>query len=354
MITITRKVQIYIDGNNVKEDYERWRRYSRICDKAANMICTSQYIQENVKDLFFFEDGTKKKLADIKKDADGILSTSAPNTTYQLLSKHFKGDCPMAMLSALNLSIVKTYKKEALEVKKGKRSLRSYRQGVPMPVPSRNCINWVKGEDGNYSFTAFDTSFKTFFGRDLSGNELIFDNVFNGSYKLCDSSVIFDGRKMFGLFVFQFEQQKVKLDDRKEYKVILSNEVPVKVEYRKNIFTIGTKDEYSHRVEQIRRARYAASINARYRKGGKGRKKKMQSLDRYSEMERNYVRTKVHQYTYQIVSMAVKNKVGKVIIDSAEADNMIPQFLFNEVLLYKCKKFGIELINQSKEVAEVD
>lgn len=344
MITITRKVQIRIDSENKKEDYQRWRMYSRICQKAANMITTSHFVQENIKDLFFFEDGTKKKLGDIKKDKDGILNMSAANTTYQLLSKLFKGDCPMGMLSGLNQVIVQSYKKEAIDVKNGKKSLRSYRSEIPMPVRKADISNWVKEEDGNYSFHVYGTQFYTNFGKDLSGNELIVDGSMKGDYKLCDSSIKFDGKKMFALLVFQIPEQKTKLNPNKEYIVKLGAEMPVIIQSNKTEFSIGTKEEYLHRVSRIRQMRYNASINARYSSGGKGRKTKLAVLDRYSKMEANYVTTKIHQYTYQIVEWAVKNKIGKITIKEAEENNMIPQFKFNEILKYKCKKFGIEFI----------
>ena len=245
MPTITRRVKIDFNVENkeqLKDCYKKIFSWQKIVHKAANYIATQFYIQDQIKDLFYLTDEIKIKLANIQKDPEGIFTTSRDNTTYQLLSKKFKGECPMGMLSGLNTIIAKTYKKESSEIWKGEKSLRTYRDTVPMPIRSADTSNWKKQEDGNYTFFVYGTSFKTYFGRDLSGNELMFDRAISGDYKLCDSSIqlikdsITKKWKMFYLAVFSFEKQEIKLDKNKVANCFLHIDYPIIIKEKKDDF----------------------------------------------------------------------------------------------------------------------
>ena len=253
MNVITRKIQIFLnEDENRKEHFNDIYRWQRACVKAANMIATAHYVQDNIKDLFYLEDGTIKKLADIKKDEDGILTMSSANTTYQLLSRRFKGDVPMSMLSGLNNIVQKTFKKENLDVQSGKKSLRTYRDNIPMPLPAQQIRNIQQQENGNFRFMAYGKWFVTNFGRDLSGNRLIFERAVLGKYKLCDSSIQIKENKMFLLAVFQFESEEVTLKADKAMMAELGVGVPI-ICYTSTSKpkSIGNTDEYLHRRIQI-------------------------------------------------------------------------------------------------------
>jgi IS605 OrfB family transposase len=359
MITITRKIQLNFVADSkdeVKALFQKLYGWQRICHRAANWISTHQYIQEHLKDFFYLTEEVKVKLADHNKSEDGILNTSAVNTTYQLLSKHFKGECPTGMLSGLNTVVSQTYKKEAGDVKWGKKSLRSYRNTIPMPVRRADISRINKGEDGNYTFFVYRVSFKTYFGKDLSGNEQIMDAAMAGTYKWCDSSIQLDGNKMFLLAVFQFEKQEVELDAEKTCEAELDVNTPIKLTIGRRELTIGTAEEFLHRRTSIQQALKRAQIGSRYNSGGKGREKKMQAIERFKKAEDNYVDTRIHQYTSKLVDLCVKNKCGKLVLKNQsekEAEAKLDEefllrnwtyFGMKEKLSYKCRKFGIELI----------
>lgn len=359
MITITRKIQLNFvveDKSMLKELYEKLYGWQRICFRAANWIATHHYMQENIKELHYLTDEVKVKLGNIEKDADGILTTSRDNTTYQVLSKNFKGQCPMGMLSALNMNIAQTYKKEAKDVRFGTKSLRSYRRDIPMPVRFRDIGEMVKQEDGNYSFSVYGIDFRTWFGRDLSGNQLIFDRAIAGEYKFCDSSICIENKKIFLLAVFQFEKNEVQLDPDKVCEAELDINYPIRFKAGKKEITIGTADEFLHRRLAIQAALRRTQASSRFNKGGKGRRLKMQATDRYKQLEYNYVTSRIHQYTYKLVDWCVKLKCGKLVLknllakeEEAKADKEYllrnwSYYGMKEKLQYKCNKFGIELI----------
>lgn len=355
--TITRKIQIHlIEDENRQEHFEDIYRWQKICIKAANMISTAHYVQGNIQELFYLADETKRKLADEAKDPDGMLNTSSANTTYRLLSKHFKGDAPMSMLSGLNNVIQKTYKKEALDVKLGKKSLRNYRNNIPMPLPSQQIRNVEKQENGNYKFMAYGKNFVTAFGRDRSGNMLIMDRAMKGKYKLCDSSIQLDKGKMFLLAVFQLPIEKPKLDNEKEMFAELGVSIPIICwDNAERPFEIGNNEEYLYRRIQIQSKVKNLQRSLRYNNGGKGRKKKLKALERYKKKELNYIRTKLHTYSRMLIDFTIKKGCGKLVLthsDSKDQDLLIRNWGWSgllEFIKYKAKMVGIEV-----EVRKVD
>lgn len=351
MITITRKIQIHlIEEEDREKHFEDIYRWQRICVKAANLVSTHHFIQSNIQELFYLADEPKRKLADAEKDPEGILNTSSANTTYRLLSKHFKGSAPMSMLSSLNNVIQKTYKKEALDVKLGRKSLRNYRNNIPMPLPSQQIKHIEKQENGNYKFTAYGKRFCTAFGRDRSGNMLIMDRAVSGKYKLCDSSIQLDKSKMFLLAVFQFEKQKPILKKDKELFAELGAAIPIICwDDPEKPYEIGNSEEYLYQRTQIQARRKDLQRSLRYAKGGKGRKKKLAALDRYEKKEKNYIRTKMHTYSKMLIDFAVKKECGKIVVlysDSKDQNLLIRNWGWSglmEFISYKAKSLGIEI-----------
>jgi len=317
MNTVTRKVQLVYDCNEkekVKEFFDTIYRWQRIVRKAANMIATTHYAMENIKDLFFLDDGTKVKLADAEKDENGILTCSKMNTTYQLLSKHFKGEIPMVILSSLNQSVVSTFNKERGQYFTGERSLRNYKRDIPIPLPMQFIRNLNRSEDGTVRFDISDFTMKIVFGKDLSDNKIFFERALAGEYKLCDSSLYFDGNKMFLLAVFQFESDRITLNEDKVCEASLDVDTPVVVKINGKEFTIGTKEEYLHRRLAIQAALRRTQAACRYNKGGKGIHKKIQAIERYEKAEKNYITNRIHNYTRKLIDLCVKYKCGKLIL----------------------------------------
>lgn len=359
MITITRKIQVLFDVSTkeeLKALYQKIYSWQRIVHKAANWIATHQYLQSEIQNIHYLSEGVKIKLADMKKDADGILTTSRDNTTYQVLSQAFKGECPMGMLSGLNTVVTATVKKEIKDIRFGKKTLRTYRENIPMPVRSADISNWQKLNNGNYTFFVYGISFKTNFGRDHSGNQLIVDRAIAGEYKLCDSSLQISGNKIFLLAVFQFERNTVELDPDKEMHASLDINTPILLSVGGKKIEIGDKDEFLYRRLQIQASLRKCQSASRFNKAGKGRKKKMQAIERFTEMEKNYVKTRIHQYTYRAVELCVKHRCSRlVLIDQKQKEEEAKedeQFLLRnwsyfgmkEKLKYKCAKYGIELV----------
>ena len=103
-IILTRRIQLQINSRDkevIKESYQKLYDWRYACFRAANYIFTHLFLQEQIKDLFYLDEGIRVKLADIKKDGNGIFNLSRMGTIYQVLSKNFKGEVPMAIVSNL-------------------------------------------------------------------------------------------------------------------------------------------------------------------------------------------------------------------------------------------------------------
>jgi len=367
MPTVTRKIQVGFnteDKNEIKSLYDKVFAWQRMVYRAANWVATHQYIQENIKDLHYFTDGEKVKLANIEKDADGILTMSKTNTTYQVLSKNFKGEAPMGMMSAVNTNVTKIYQEEKIDVKNGIRSLRTYKRTLPMPVRSADISNWMQLEDGNYSFFVYGINFRTWFGRDLSGNKIMMQRAQEGKYKLCDSSIQLkkQGNKwrMFLLAVFSFEKEKISVNPKLIAECTLGIKYPLIVQYKNKTeqYLIGTKDEYMHGRLAIRGAMNRLQKELRYSGGGKGRQKKLAALERFHDREKNYIDNKMHMYSRMLINFCIKQNIGKIVLsnykeaveethqDTDESRQLLSSWSYYNLadkIKYKAAQFEIEV-----------
>ena len=357
-VIITRRIQILLDAENKeqwKEYYEKLRTWQQIVARSANWIATHQYVQENLKDLFYLTDGTKVKLADSKKDPEGILTTSRMSTTYQLLSREFKGQIPMAIISSLNSRVASAFDKERKEYREGKRSLRTYKKDLPIPIASADLIHIEPVEKGEYRFILYGLPLQTHFGRDTSGNRLIFEKALRGEYKLCNSSIEIRENKLFLLAVFSFEKLPVSLSAAVRVEAHLSVDIPIIAMIGETTVQIGSREEYLYRrlaiQESMRRTQGAIGFN----RGGKGRKKKMRALERFHQLEKNYVATRLHQYSARLIDFCLQHGAGTLVLKSQlakEARAKEDEFLLRnwgyyglrEKISYKAAKYGITVI----------
>lgn len=372
MNTITRKIKLNITDNH-QEAYKKLYDWNEQVFRAANTAASHMYFQNNMKEFFYLTENAKILFADINKSdeekdngSERMLNTSKQNTTYQVLSSIYKGKMPADIFSNLNAQLSSTFSKESKEYFSGKRSLRTYRRDMPIPFSAKAIAKISLTEDKkNYSFTLLGINFKTYFGKDLSGNKMIFERSLNGEYKFCNSSLKLDGKNIYLLAVFQFESDKFNLDKDRIMSAELSPSFPIILEWGEKNFKIGDKQEYLHRRYAIQAALRHQQIAARYNANGHGRKKKTANVERFKNKEYDYINTRQHQYTHKMIDVCLQNKCGKLILkftpEPPEPNDLSRKDLQlwkkeNELLLrnwgynglkdkisYKCKKVGIEL-----------
>src|SRR5215213_2579005 len=209
-IILTRKIQLIIDSDDkefIGQTYETLYRWRNICFKAANTIFTHRFVQEQVKELIYLTEETKVKLADTNKDKEGILTTSGLNSTLQLLSKRFKGQIPIHILSSLNMTLARHFNNEKRSYLEGERSLRNYRRDIPIPFRGTDITHLRLSDDGKYyRLTLFKIPFRTYLGKDFYDKRQLLAKVLTGEVKLCTSSLKLEGCKIFLLAAFRVER----------------------------------------------------------------------------------------------------------------------------------------------------
>lgn len=380
-MVITRKIEVFVcesDKDIRRSYYEKLYDIRNIAVEAANRATSMLYAIDNL--IPCLDEESRKLIQYI--GAKGTPA-SRQNAAYTIMSYFYKDKMPgiMDMLSNLAQYVTKTYTEDR---KKGLRthSLRSYKNTLPVPYQRKSYkdlrfAEYVNGEGKNTTgcfFTLAGVPFQMRFGRDRSGNRLIVERVINGEYKMCTSSLKFDGKKVFLLLCVDIPMKEISLDKKKVMYAFLGVMNPVVCTcdiraYRDydtgaKIFTIGTAEEFNYRRRQIQEAVRRCQINNRYSSGGKGRKRKCQAIERWHDKENNYIDTKLHTYSRMLVDLAIKHKCGEIhllkqesreIKAKEDSQNGHPFVLrnwsyygFKEKIAYKCKMSGIKL-SQDKE-----
>ena len=372
---ITRKIEIFVcdsDKDLKKQYYDRLHELRDTARDAANAATSHLFMLDH--SIPYLDEESRKAIQFV-----GTKGTPASrqNAAYCLMSKLFKekGKC-MDMLSNLAQMVTKNYQEDK-KAGMWKRSLRSYKSNIPMPYQKKSFINlrfsdYTDGEGQQRNGCFFQLAgipWQMKFGRDRSNNRLIVERAINGEYKMCTSSIKCDGNRVFLLLCVDVPQQEVKLAEGKKLFAFLGVKQPIvylvdikaKQEYDSGmkVYEIGTSEEFNYRRKQIQEAVRRCQINNRYSVGGKGRAKKCKAIDRWHEVENNYVDTKLHTYSRMLVDAAVKNKCSEVVLmaqvhredeakeANAEGDNAVLRnwtyYGLKEKIAYKCKRYGIKL-----------
>lgn len=403
---ITRKIEIYVceTDKELKKEFMNivfsWRDNVR---QAANIAVSHKFIQQNARDFMYLQEDVRKRFlivgdktgkAKVKFNVSDILEKgpglSEQNITYRLLSSLLKGKVPSDIITCLNQSVSKAFKETVKDVNKGETTLRSYKNNIPIPFSAKSLSNINKAEDGYFYFTLFGIPFACMLGQDRSNNEAIIERCISGEYKLCSSSIAFQklvsrdtGKKKNKLFLYlcvDIPKKEVELNPQKVMYCYLGLAHPIEYVYEvqaKNIYDsgakwshIGTAEEFLYRRVQIQAAMKRCQVNCRYSVGGKGRKRKLQALNRFKEKEKNYVQTKLHTYSRMLVDKAIQNHCGTIFlvnqepreVEAKEANQKGEPFVLRNwsyfglktMIDYKAKMVGIEVKVLGKEIPETN
>ena len=379
-MVITRKIEVFVcdsDKDQRRAYYDKLYANRDIAVKVANMAMSQLFALDNTMPYLSDEDKEKVTFLGVKGD-----KSTKQNAPYVAASEAFKGQADMGMVSCVLQNAQKMYQEDR---KKGmwNKSLRSYKSNMPVPFKKDRFVNlrFAEYENGEGEkregcfFTLIGVPFQMRFGRDRSGNRLIVERVIKGEYKMCTSSLQFDGSKIFLLLCVDMPKREAKVDTKKTLyaflgvmnPIICTCDVRAAKEYDSGMkfFEIGTKEEFNYRRRQIQEAVRRCQINNRYSVGGKGRKKKCQAIERWHDKEKNYVDTKLHTYSRMLVDLAVKHGCGKIALlnqkpreDKAKEDNQNgePFVLRNwsyyglkEKISYKAKIVGIKVVQDKEE-----
>lgn len=373
-MVITRKIEVFVvegDKDLRRAYYEKLYANRDVAVKAANLAMSHLFALDNTMPYLSEEDKEKIEFLGVK----GQKATKQ-NAPYVAASEAFKGHADMSMISCVLQNVQKMYQDDR-KTGMWNKSLRSYKSNMPVPFKANRFINlrFADYENGDGEkrngcfFTLIGVPFQMKFGRDRSGNRLIVERVLNGEYKMCTSSLQFDGNKIFLLLCVDIPKKEVKLDPKKTMyaylgvmnPIVCTCDVRAAREYDSGYkwFEVGTSEEFNYRRRQIQEAVRRCQVNNRYSVGGKGRKQKTRAIERWHEKENNYVDTKLHTYSRMLVDLAVKQGCGEIVLmrqthredkakeENQNGDNFVLRnwtyYGLKEKISYKCKMVGISL-----------
>lgn len=336
--------------------HPKYRQVKKELDKIDQLLLdttirTDKDVLHNQRRELFTE--MKQITSEIDQQQKAILNTSLQNTTYQVISEMFP-NIPSTIRTSLNSVVQQSYKVTFTELLQGKRSLPTYRKG--MPIPFQFSSTFKKDEDGNVSFGWLQgTEFVLRFGRDRSNNRSILDKILSGEYKARDSSIQLKDTKLFLLLVVDIGELSSQLDTNLSVGVDLGINVPVYVALNDGFArqSIGSREEFLNIRLRLQARKRQVQRDLKHANGGRGRSKKLSALDTIQDKERNFVRTQNHTFAREVINFALKYNAGVIQMEKLEGigDRLENSFLtrnwsyfeLQQLISYKAKYYNIEV-----------
>lgn len=352
MSVVTRKIEIFVSEPNAdkrKEYYKQLRDWSYISRNYANDVM-------NVLQSARVLDNLMKDTAE--ENAKGLsdyIETSKRNLGYKMLANKYKENLPSTYRTCINSYVFSNFNNTIKEVLRGDRAINSYKKDFPLLFMSKSIRN-LSLDDLGGSFEFYSIPFRINFGRDKSNNRSIVEKVLTGQYKMCDSSIKFDGTKLFLFLVVNIPDKKMELDENKVMGVDLGIQYPayVSINNDKNFRqSIGNAETFLNVRLSLQKQRRSLQSNLKYAKGGRGRNNKLAKLDDIRDKERNFAKTMNHTFSKEIIDLAIKNNCGTINIEDLKGFGkndkngfVLRNWSFFELqsfIQYKADKFGIKV-----------
>ena len=396
---ITRKIQLIVDEPEKEKFTIAWRKLRTLDNtvfRAANLIVRNKYLDETFVDRIILTDDelsssndkldkellklnnkiseseTKEEKDKLKLKTQAIYNAKKQLTTearekaaafylknpktesYHLVNKHYP-EMPSYVSAALNDQILNILKQEWIEVQRGERSIRNYKKGMPIPF-MKTAMRFEKRDGDIYLHLWDNLSFKLIFGRDKSNNREIVEKAIAGEYKYSDSAIQIKDNKIFLNFCGDFwNQEKQELNKKLcvgvDLGIIFPAYCALSEGFARN--AIGSSDDLLRIRIQMQNRRRRLQKAVKTSTGGKGRAKKLATLDSLEEKEKNYVKTYNHMLSHQIIKFAKDHNAGIIKMELLEGygDDEKNKFILRNwsyfqlqtMIKYKAEREGIEV-----------
>lgn len=389
-ITMTKKIEVYIDGSQEERDsfFDFFWKNSREYVKALNMVYKQLMFEELIKDaikemdqgyaereksiqdriekLVYNDPIDQKKLDKAKaelsklrneknKEARDILTQAIglkSQTRTRDVAKKMNFDFADFVDSA-NMKASKDFGNDFIGIVSGQRTPRIYKNKSKyglLPFRGRD-IKIHKG-DKFYISIPKGFRFKVNLGskpRKARDAASVLQHIVKGDYKLNQSNLIFDGRKLFFNLTFSFEKSynEVEFNEGTELVVnfldLCSGECSLN---NQSVMSFGDSQYIRDFKGKIKALKSKEQSRGVFAKGGHGRKRKLDQ-DRWEAIksrESNFVKTYNNQCSAKIVKTAIRNKAQVICI--SEPDKAYGEWAYyqlKEQLVNKGKRYGIEV-----------
>ena len=347
MITV-RKIKLTIIGT----DEERAEGYKFIRDSQyaqyqglnlAMSILSSAYLESN-RDI----------KSDIFKEAQKSLTNSNP------IFDNIGFGTGIDTKSAITQRVKKDFKTSLKNgLAKGERTITNYKRDYPLLTRGRDLKFQYKDDDIIIKWVN-KIQFKVVLGSGkIKENKIelqyTLHKIINKEYKVGQSSLQFDRNNnlILNLNLDIPYNPKNETVEGRTLGVDLGIKYPAYMCLNDDTYKrehIGSIDDFLRIREQMQDRRRKLQHDLKFIKGGKGRKKKTQALDRLRDKEKNFATTYNHMISKNVVEFAKKNQCEYINMEKLTKDGFNNKILRNwsyyqlqQYIEYKAEREGIQV-----------
>ena len=347
MITV-RKLKLTIIGT----DEERAEGYKFIRDSQyaqyqglnlAMSILSSAYLESN-RDI----------KSDIFKEAQKSLTNSNP------IFDNIGFGTGIDTKSAITQRVKKDFKTSLKNgLAKGERTITNYKRDYPLLTRGRDLKFQYKDDDIIIKWVN-KIQFKVVLGSGkIKENKIelqyTLHKIINKEYKVGQSSLQFDRNNnlILNLNLDIPYNPKNETVEGRTLGVDLGIKYPAYMCLNDDTYKrehIGSIDDFLRIREQMQDRRRKLQHDLKFIKGGKGRNKKMQALDRLRDKEKNFATTYNHMISKNVVEFAKKNQCEYINMEKLTKDGFNNTILRNwsyyqlqQYIEYKAEREGIKV-----------
>ena len=347
MITV-RKLKLTVIGT----DEERKQGYKFIRDSQyaqyqglnlAMGILSSAYLESN-RDI----------KSDIFKNAQKSLTNSNP------LFEGIAFGTGIDTKSAITQRVKKDFKTSLKNgLAKGERTITNYKRDYPLLTRGRDLKFQYKDDDIIIKWVN-KIVFKVVLGSGkIKENKIELQHtlhkIIDKEYKVGQSSLQFDRNNnlILNLNLDIPYKPKTEIVEGRTLGVDLGIKYPAYMCLNDDTYKrehIGSIDDFLRIREQMQDRRRKLQHDLKFIKGGKGRNKKMQALDRLRDKEKNFATTYNHMISKNVVEFAKKNQCEYINMEKLTKDGFNNAILRNwsyyqlqQYIEYKAEREGIKV-----------
>lgn len=173
-------------------------------------------------------------------------------------------------------------------------------------------------------------------------------------YKLCQSNIFFKNNKMFlDLVVTKEVEIGENIVERRTMGVACGFNQPIHVAFNDmdDTYSLGDGEHFVEQRREMQENYRKLIASLRDTTGGHGRPRKLKALERRKSQEKNFARSYNHKLSKDIVEIAEKNGVERIILQEIDAEQvrknpiMLRNWSFYQLysfIEYKAKNKGIQ------------
>ena len=336
--------------NDLKKDNLKENRIKKINESIKTLTKEKEKLQQEYLSSSEYRSDIDKKVKEMYIDDLYTVVQSQVN---------FKSKDMMSLVTQRAKKDFATALKNGMA--KGERSLTNYKRDFPLMTRGERWLKFEYDEDSDdiYINWLHGIRFKVVLGYKKNENSIelrhTLHKVINKEYKICDSSMQFDRNNNLILNLTLDIPLNIK-NEHIEGRILgvdLGIKYPAYVCLSDDTYkrkSIGCAEDFIKFREQIRARRYRLQKQLSMVKGGKGRNKKLQALDRIKDKERNFVKTYNHMISKNVVEFAKNHKCESINLEKLTKDgfpNMIlskwSYYELQNMIEYKAEREGISV-----------